>query len=198
MSSTWGSCLDSSMMSYTSSNVAPCSERPFHSTTSSPERDNTTTLTRETMHSAGNIRWCRTHFETICVRKGGGGGRTHPEKLFSKNVWEFSGEKKLAEWTISRNMTKQKVQEDLAEKQERRWESGIKWQPWDSNQGRDIRPPRPPFRGDCGRPLQQRHPVVWLVHHRPLAALSTQLEKMSFTHQDGGVLQCLQCCLSSL
>ena len=31
-------------------------------------------------------------------------------------------------------------------RQERRWERGIKWQPWDSREEDDIRHPQPPFR----------------------------------------------------
>ena len=49
--------------------------------------------------------------------------------------------KKSGEWTISRKMTRQK-------EQERGQVREIKWQPWDSKQGRNIRHPWPPF-GTC-------------------------------------------------
>ena len=42
---------------------------------------------------------------------------------------------------------RQKEQQDWAEEQERRWKSGIKWQPRDSRHDRDIWHPRPTFAG---------------------------------------------------
>ena len=63
---------------------------------------------------------CRTHSETICVRK-------FSKIVLKKEKKEFTGRKKKSgEWTININRTRQKEQEDLAEKQGRRWESGIK------------------------------------------------------------------------
>ena len=62
-----------------------------------------------------------------------------------KKVWEFSG-KKSGEWTISKKMTRQKEQEDYAEKQERKYKMGMKWQSYDSRQGEDIRHTQPFFR----------------------------------------------------
>ena len=53
--------------------------------------------------------------------------------------------KKSGEWTISRKMTRQKEQEDYAEKTRGEIGTGNKWQPWDSRQEGDIRHPWPPF-----------------------------------------------------
>ena len=70
-------------------------------------------------------------------------------KSHTKNQkkWKFSG-KKSGEWTVSRKMTRQKEQEDWAEKTREEIGKGIKWQPWDSRQEQqDIRHPWPPFGG---------------------------------------------------
>ena len=72
--------------------------------------------------------------------------QSHTKKVLhlKTNIWEFSG-RKSREWTISRKMTRQKEQEDEAEKTREETERGIKWQPWDSRQEGNISHPRPPF-----------------------------------------------------
>ena len=47
---------------------------------------------------------------------------------------------------IPEKMTRQKAQEDYEEKPEKREQRGVKLQPWDSRQERNLRHPGPPFR----------------------------------------------------
>ena len=85
--------------------------------------------------------------------------RAIQKSLLMKNVWEFIWEKTSGEWTISRKQDKTERARGLGRKKQERWQKReIKWQPWDSRQGRNIRHPWPP----CASPSPTYHLLTLL------------------------------------